>query len=1136
MSQPVYSSADGYIGESFFTSYFDVALDAAHPPLASAFTLQVNGTNVGVGAITVDSANKSIKIGLTSVPLTAGDIIDFSYNDPTSGNDVNAIQGLDGTDAADFSHTIIVSTGRPGPSAPSSLALSSASDSGAVGDGVTNVSTPVITGTASATSVVKLYDTDGTTLLGQTTSDGSGHWSITSSTLTDGAHTLHATQTDGSSTTSAQSSGLALTIDTTPPAASSRPQMTTGTDTGASHTDGITSDTTPVFTGTAEANSTVTLYDTDGTTVLGSATANGSGAWSLASSALSAGDHTLTTKVKDAAGNVSLASNGAVVSIDTTGPTAMALSTTTVAQSAATNGATVATLSSTDAHGVTYDFAVGNGTIDADNGKFTISGNALVAAQNLTAGTYHIYVAGTDAAGNASYNVFSIGVSNAPSVGAIQRAGAAPSTLASSATSASYAVSFDQAVTGVDAGDFTLTSTGTATGTISSVSGTGAAYTVQVTGLAGDGTLRLDLNGSGTGIQNGSNVAIAGGYAAGQSFTLDHTAPGAPSAPRMTAGTDTGASTSDGITSNTTPVFTGTAEANSTVALYDTEGTTLVGSAVADGSGHYAVAASTLSAGPHRLIAKATDAAGNLSTGSSTSAVTIMTSAPRIATAQIAFGSSTATVTFPDAVMVGAGAIELHAQADDRLIQSWSTGHGLTASGSTASITLDRSALPPGSYYFTASPDAIEDLAGNMSTAVIRSTGVAFTVSAPSSNAGGGSGAPLITPGNDVVSLGDGASSVAALSGMDLITAGNGDDLLLGNQGNDTIRAGDGMNTVYGGFDNDLVTIGNGANLLFGNEGSDTIVAGSGSNTVFGGNNGLDPDDGADVITLGGGDDLVLGNGGDDTISLGGGNDTALGGVGNDLMTATGRGTDLLYGGEGADTIRAGDGNNTILGGTGNATVDSLDGADLITSGAGNDLILGNGGDDTVAASGGADTVVGGFGRDVLLGNQGDDVLLGNQGDDALFGGQGADTVVGGQGNDVLYGNQGDDLLYGNEGLNTFVFASGDTDFRSGQGTGDTVADFVTGTDRIDFAAGPGGSASNFGATSTTSTDFASVQAAAQALIDDGVTYAFVADGVDGFLFTTGGTGTAITDAVKLAGAGSVGAVRSTDIAHGALA
>ena len=42
--------------------------------------------------------------------------------------------------------------------------------------------------------------------------------------------------------------------------------------------DDITNDNTLTLTGTAEANSTVKVYD--GATLLGSATANGSGAWS----------------------------------------------------------------------------------------------------------------------------------------------------------------------------------------------------------------------------------------------------------------------------------------------------------------------------------------------------------------------------------------------------------------------------------------------------------------------------------------------------------------------------------------------------------------------------------------------------------------------------------------------------------------------------------------------------------------------------------------------------------------------------------------------------------------------------------------------------------------------------------------
>jgi hypothetical protein len=56
----------------------------------------------------------------------------------------------------------------------------------------------------------------------------------------------------------------------------------------------------------AEANSTVTVFD--GTKVLGTTTANGSGAWGYTTAALSTGTHDLTATDTDAAGNTSAAS------------------------------------------------------------------------------------------------------------------------------------------------------------------------------------------------------------------------------------------------------------------------------------------------------------------------------------------------------------------------------------------------------------------------------------------------------------------------------------------------------------------------------------------------------------------------------------------------------------------------------------------------------------------------------------------------------------------------------------------------------------------------------------------------------------------------------------------------------------
>ena len=78
------------------------------------------------------------------------------------------------------------------------------------------------------------------------------------------AHSFTATATDAAGNTGAASTALAVTIDTTAPVA---PSITAfSTDSGVVG-DGITNDTTLTLTGTAEANSTVKVYD--GATLLG---------------------------------------------------------------------------------------------------------------------------------------------------------------------------------------------------------------------------------------------------------------------------------------------------------------------------------------------------------------------------------------------------------------------------------------------------------------------------------------------------------------------------------------------------------------------------------------------------------------------------------------------------------------------------------------------------------------------------------------------------------------------------------------------------------------------------------------------------------------------------------------------------
>ena len=97
-----------------------------------------------------------------------------------------------------------------------------------------------------------------------------------------------------------------------------------------------------------------------------------------------------------------------------------------------------------------------------------------------------------------------------PSVSSIALVGSSPN----NASSDQFTVAFSGPVTGVDASDFSLTTTGTAAGTVASVTGSGSVYTVTVDSVTGDGTLRLDLDGSGTAITNLAG-AISGGSSAG---------------------------------------------------------------------------------------------------------------------------------------------------------------------------------------------------------------------------------------------------------------------------------------------------------------------------------------------------------------------------------------------------------------------------------------------------------------------------------------------------------------------------------------------------------------------------------------------------------------------------------------------
>jgi hypothetical protein len=105
----------------------------------------------------------------------------------------------------------------------------------------------------------------------------------------------------------------------------------------------------------------------------------------------------------------------------------------------------------------------------------------------------------------------------APALASLAPDGASPT----SAASVSFTVTFSESVSGVDAADFALVLTGTATGRVASVTAVdGQHYTVVVEGVGGTGTLALQLAGTGSGIADGAGNALAGGSATSAAYTV----------------------------------------------------------------------------------------------------------------------------------------------------------------------------------------------------------------------------------------------------------------------------------------------------------------------------------------------------------------------------------------------------------------------------------------------------------------------------------------------------------------------------------------------------------------------------------------------------------------------------------------
>ena len=270
------------------------------------------------------------------------------------------------------------------------------------------------------------------------------------------------------------------------------------------------------------------LFDTDGTTALGSGTADGAGVWSITSSKLTEGTHSVTLKLTDVAGNVSSASSALQVDVDTTAPTTPDAPTLDIASdSGVSDSDGITTSSQPTITGTTEGYAIVNlfgtngktilGTTTADSlGAWSIT----IAQDPVTtlplSGSHSITAVVTDTAGNVSSRSTKLSLVVDTTAPALNSAITISDTALKVGDTATVKFVFTEKVSGFTTADLTVAngkvsglSTSddgiTWTGTLTPTTG----ITATVNQIALDNTGYTDLAGNaGVGTSNSKNYAV----------------------------------------------------------------------------------------------------------------------------------------------------------------------------------------------------------------------------------------------------------------------------------------------------------------------------------------------------------------------------------------------------------------------------------------------------------------------------------------------------------------------------------------------------------------------------------------------------------------------------------------------------
>jgi CSLREA domain-containing protein len=481
-----------------------------------AITVDATGTiELLRNGVSVDSKpSTTATVTLTdSTPAADGPYTYTARQTNALGNSTSSASGL------------IVNLDTTAPAAPGTPDLTT--DSGAnTTDNLTNATTPSfdISGTLTGTTVQLYRDAtlvnsgagnNGTVPLTDPLSPGETTFSYT------------ARNVDAAGNFSA-SAGLSVTFDRTSTA--STPDLQAGSDSGPSSTDNITNASSLAFDiASTENGATVELLR--GATSVANTTGTG-GTVTLSDPAPPANTTTdYTVRQTDLAGNIGT-SGILQVTRDTTGPSAAtpnldaASDTGTSSTDDITGNSPPRTFTvATTENGSTVQLLRDGNPVAGVGGSTAGTGGSVVLSDGDSLGdnTYVYKTRETDVAGNPTDSAgLNVKIdTTAPLVSSVTRANASPT----NAASVDFTVTFNEAVTGVDATDFVTSTSGALSGqSITGVTGSGAVYTVSVNTGTGDGTIRLDVVNDNT-IKDVMDIPLSAAFNTGQVYTISKSDP-----------------------------------------------------------------------------------------------------------------------------------------------------------------------------------------------------------------------------------------------------------------------------------------------------------------------------------------------------------------------------------------------------------------------------------------------------------------------------------------------------------------------------------------------------------------------------------------------------------------------------------